>query len=319
METNMDAELIENLWQCIGRRDTFAVQTSRGGYARINRALRLADLADHLAGRVTIGTYLIDQVGRCAFAVLDADQENGLAVLASVGRELASEGATLHLERSRRGGHGWLFFEQAVPADRVRAWLAPIAARHGLELYPKQAAGAGVGSLIRLPLGVHRKSGRRYPFLGADLQPVGRRASDVLAWLPTAARSGCPVVPVAADRQFPGNIPDAPGRQDKSFSKTAGTPYPSIRAWNAAHDPFSVIGRYVALDRQGVGCCPFGEHHSGGHDTHASFQVYQPHQAGGYCWLCHAGQCGGSLFDFLRLCHGLDARDAWRRIQRGEL
>src|SRR6266849_4311571 len=114
METNMDAELIENLWQCIGRRDTHAVQLATGAYARVEKPLRLADLVDHLRGTKTIGTYLIDQVGRCAFAVLDADMENGLAVLASVGRELADQGADLHLERSRRGGHGWLFFKQPV-------------------------------------------------------------------------------------------------------------------------------------------------------------------------------------------------------------
>jgi hypothetical protein len=315
METNMDAELIENLWQCIGRRDTHAVQLATGAYARVEKPLRLADLVDHLAGRKTIGTYLIDQAGRCAFAVLDADMENGLAVLASVGRELADQGETLHLERSRRGGHGWLFFNQPTPPDQIRAWLSPLASRHGLELYPKQDQGRGVGSLIRLPLGIHRKSGGRYPFVGPDLRAVAPNIPGILAWLPSAARSVCPLV-------APANVATTTTRptlqtKQRSFSKSNGTPYPSIRAWNAAHDPLSVIARYVDLDRRGVGRCPFGEHHSGGRDDHASFQVYEPHQAGGYCYLCHVEGRGGSLFDFLARYQGHTARELWQRIQSG--
>src|SRR5260370_1377705 len=109
----MDAHLIGNLWQCIGRRDCYAVQLADGTYARVQKPVTEALLADHLAGRLTLGTYVIDEVGHCAFAVFDADMENGLAVLQLVQRELATQGAQLHLERSRRGGHGWLWFDQA--------------------------------------------------------------------------------------------------------------------------------------------------------------------------------------------------------------
>lgn len=322
----MEQALIENLWQCIGRRDCYAVQLEAGTYARVNKALTVAILADHLAGRLTLGTYVINEQGRCWFAVLDADQENGLSLLQVVQSELAPVGGRLVLEASRRGGHGWLFFNQATPVDQVRAWLAPIAARYGLELYPKQDAGRGVGSLIRVPLGVHRRSGRRYSFLGDDLRPVGRRLSDVLAWLPSAPRSvvpASPVIPPAGGDVEASTIAPAiatrpaPHDKQKSFSSTPGARYASIREWNAAHDPFTVIGRYVELDRHGVGRCPFGEHHEGGRDDHSSFQVYQSHVAGGYCWLCHAGNVGGSLFDFLRLYHGYSATDLWHKLQTG--
>jgi len=61
----------------------------------------------------------------------------------------------------------------------------------------------------------------------------------------------------------------------------------------------------------------FGEHHAGGVDDHASFQVYAPHAPGGYCWFCHVAGSGGSLFDFLRLYYGLSAQDLWRKLQDG--
>ncbi len=310
----MDSKLIEHLWLCVGRRDTFAVQLDGGTYARVQRALTLADLEAHVAGRQTLGTYLLDQAGRCAFAVLDADQENGLFLLDQARRDLP--GVPVYLEQSRRGGHAWIWFDQAAPASDVRAWLAPLAARYGFELYPKQDAGRGVGSLIRLPLGVHKRSGRRYSFLGDDLRPVGRRVSDVLAWLPTVERARVPAAPApAASGQAARIVRPAPAAPVQ-FARP-GARYKSIREWNAAHDALAVIARYVDLDSHGQGRCPFGEHHAGGVDDHASFQVYAPHAPGGYCWFCHVAGSGGSLFDFLRLYYGLSAQDLWRKLQDG--
>ena len=34
-----------------------------------------------------------------------------------------------------------------------------------------------------------------------------------------------------------------------------------IRAWCRAQDIVEVIGRFMVLDRRGVGSCPFKEHH----------------------------------------------------------
>jgi hypothetical protein len=302
----IDQSLIENLWQLVARRDTYAVQLPDGSYARVSRPLGVADLVDHLRGTKTIGTYLLDQAGRCSFAVLDADQADGLDVLRIVQAELA---VPVHLERSRRGGHGWLFFDQAYPADQVRAWLSPLAARHHLELYPKQSASAGVGSLIRLPLGIHRKSGQRYPFIDQAGRAVARNTEGILAWLPSAAKVSVPMVAtVAPSRSRPVSL--------RTIGRS-GEGYATIREWNAAHDALAVIARYVDLDSRGVGCCPFGEHHANGHDAHASLQVYEPHAPGGYCWYCHALGAGGSLFDFLAKYHGLAARDLWRQLQNG--
>ena len=81
-----------------------------------------------------------------------------------------------------------------------------------------------------------------------------------------------------------------------------------IRAWCRAQDIVEVIGRFVVLDRRGVGSCPFPvhflsiscpfkEHHYRG-DARPSFQVFggdDPY------WYCFAWGRAGDLFDFVCL------------------
>jgi len=92
----------------------------------------------------------------------------------------------------------------------------------------------------------------------------------------------------------------------------------TIRDWCEAQDPFDMIVRYVKLDKNGLGCCPFGAHHSDGKDSHPSFRVYRPKFAGGSCWYCYVWEQGGNVFDFLCLYLHLDAKALWQRILAGE-
>jgi len=292
---------ITHLSVCIGRQDDYAVQHRDGHYTRAFRPLSPTVLAAHLAGEMTIGTYVRDAQGSCRFAVFDADQEDGLARLTNLQAEFAREQVPSYLERSRRGGHLWLFFREPVSAEHVRAWLWPIAQLQGLELYPKQGRGEGMGSLIRVPPGIHRRSGRRYPFVDARLQPVALTLREMLAWLGTVERTLPPPFPLV--------VPPASEELPRPFLISSPTHAHTIRAWNAQHDPLTFLGRFVHLNQQGVGCCPFGWHHTGGRDTHASFRVYTPSIPGGSCWYCYAWEQGGSVFDFLRYWYHLDARE----------
>jgi len=89
----------------------------------------------------------------------------------------------------------------------------------------------------------------------------------------------------------------------------------SIRAWCRSEDILVVIGRYVALDRRGVGRCPFKAHHYRG-DVRPSFQVFggvDPH------WYCYAWRRAGDLFDFLYLYHQITPQEVWVRLREGTL
>jgi hypothetical protein len=45
----------------------------------------------------------------------------------------------------------------------------------------------------------------------------------------------------------------------------------NIHGWCDRQDSLAVIGRYVQLDRRGMGCCSFGWHHDDGKDSRSSF------------------------------------------------
>ena len=86
-----------------------------------------------------------------------------------------------YLETSWRGAHLWVFFSEPISSVLVRAWLLPFCPA-GVEFYPKQEAAnwEHPGSLIRLPLGVHLRSGERYPFVTlVDGQPLSLFSSVV--------------------------------------------------------------------------------------------------------------------------------------------
>jgi TOTE conflict system, Archaeo-Eukaryotic Primase domain len=269
----------------------YAVQQGDGSYWRVAEPLTFPLLTAHLEGRWTLGTYLLDAWSCCAFAVFDADGVDGLAQLSELAGELRGQGVPTVLEASRRGGHLWVHLVEPTPAHVVRAWLLPYAIAYGVELYPKQdqLAPGGSGSLVRLPLGVHRKTRGWYPFLQlnawGEWVPVGEMIAECCAWVcqqvqrvavPAAVVLGCAEV--------------SPGWSESrmAFDGEGSTlmasrrSYGSIREWCQAQEIAAVIGRYVVLDGRGIGSCPFKGHHYRG-DLRPSFQVFggsDPH------WYC---------------------------------
>jgi CHC2 zinc finger len=312
----------------IGRRDDFAWQRSDGRYRRAGSRVNLLDLGDHLAGRHTMGTYVIDEHGCCSFAVYDADGVYGLPLLAQVQLRLAESGIVSYLEQSRRGGHLWVFLSEPLLARLVRAWLLPFAPAE-VEFFPKQDESRGVGSLIRVPLGAHRLTDRRYPFVtwqDGKAVPYTQTLVDMVTYCLTHFQR-VPVLnqkdQVALFMQPAHNESHRQPPTHTSLTKNVRTEptsgYRTIADWCAAQEPFSLIGRYIVLDRRGMGHCPFTEQHRNGYDRRPSFSVYAPARAGGCCWHCYACNLTGNVFNFLERYHGLSARELWRRIQVGEV
>ncbi|GHO65718.1 hypothetical protein KSC_046100 [Ktedonobacter sp. SOSP1-52] len=322
MVSSQDLAVFSSLF--IGRTDAYAVQLPTGSYALVKAPVTRQVLAKHLRGEQTIGSYVIDARGECRYAVLDADTgESGWQLLLSVQERLAKDGIVSYLERSRRGPHLWVFFSRPISAATARWWLLPYCPQ-GIEFFPKQDEAQRYGSLIRVPLGVHALSGERYPFVSwqhGQLLPVASSLQGMLAWLSRVERAEVPgfdIREVAGSRHRRGA---ATQEKSKGSTLTLAPPvtfYANIAQWSAAQDPFEVIGRYVRLNRNGVGHCPFTEHHAGGRDDHPSFRVYQPQTLGGSCWHCYASGRGGDVFNFLAQYHRLDSRTLWARLRAGE-
>ncbi len=305
--------------------DTYAVQQGDGSYWCAHEPLFPARLVDHLLGRYTLGTYVLDAAETCHFAVFDADSADGMQVLLVLAQQLARQGIWTLPKASRRGMHLWIFFAQPVPAALVRAWLLPYAAQLGVELYPKQdTLRGGPGSLIRLPLGIHRQTGGWYPFLmhGTDgqLVPVGETVMACLAWAAACVQrvqvpSGIEVLQEARDTRGAVCAQGVQVLPSSSLGSGVMRDHGAIRAWCQSRDIVQVIGRYVQLDQRGVGSCPFKEHHARG-DRRPSFQVFggrDPH------WYCYTSQQAGDLFDFFCVYYQLSQQEAWQWLQAGRL
>jgi len=144
----------------------------------------------HLNGDLTINLYAINpQTQSCKWVAIDADFEGSLEALFHLQWELRQDGVDAALEQSRRGGHLWIFGEKPLLASQCRIYIYNLALRlgvpvkggglkEGIEVFPRQdrIEDGAYGNAIRAPIGVHRKSNRRYWFYEADLTPEAQLA-----------------------------------------------------------------------------------------------------------------------------------------------
>ena len=169
-----------------------------------------------------------------------------MLLLAQVQRHLAEAGIISYLEQSRRGGHAWVFLSEPLSARVVRAWLLPFAPAE-VEFFPKQDETSGVGSLIRVPLGVHRLSDRRYPFVtwqDGKAVPYASSLPEMVTYCLTHFQRV--PVPTQQERvallQQSTHIEQRQPPKHTSLTKNVRTEptsgYRTIADWCAAQDPF---------------------------------------------------------------------------------
>ena len=158
--------------------------------------LGLETLRQHLAGELTVGLYSINpKTQRSKWVAIDADYKNAVEHLLRLQYELTQDGVEPALEKSNRGGHLWIFFEQPALARDCRVYIYHTALRlglpikgaglpEGIEIFPRQdeIGPDEFGNAIRAPLGVHRGAkesrGWRFWFYNADYT-----LTDQLAYL----------------------------------------------------------------------------------------------------------------------------------------
>ncbi|GAF81305.1 unnamed protein product [marine sediment metagenome] len=287
------------------RWDLYAHQLEDGRYVCVHEQLNVGHLLAHLRGEITLGTYLLDQGSRARFLVLDADDEQGWQRLGHLVGVLADEHVPAYLERSRRGGHLWLFLARAVAGREARALGLGLLAAHqveGVELFPKQDQIAdGPGSLIRMPFGVHRLTGRCYGFYTLDGSPLAPTIREQIYAL------GAPeTVPEAALEAYQSSLVSS--RPALAIAEPLDAPTGMIsEKIKASVTVLEFVSQYVDLKppaSAAIGLCPF-------HDDHnPSFGV---NTEGNY-WNCWAGCGGGSVVDFWMRWRGCDFTTAIREL-----
>lgn len=287
--------LADTLGACfIQRRDLYARQREDGAYLSIRRPLRLAHLERHLRGEMTLGAYVLDENSHGRYLVLDADDAPDWRRLRALAIVLDELGTTAYLEHSRRGGHLWLFLPEPRPGSEIRRFgqgLLDYFSIEGIELFPKQdRLRRGPGSLIRLPFGVHRKSGRRYGFYDHNDMPLAPTLREQIVAL-SAPRT----VSDAVWERFISYVPEPPEKAEYDPFEPPRWPVrganedaPLSERIKAAQPVSRFVLQYVELDHRGQGLCPFHD------DKVPSFHVDEAENF----WYCFACDIGGSVIDF---------------------
>ena len=193
-------ETVARYFELFVNRGAYTVQSStpdsgngRCYYYRPKGRISLSPetLRKHLEGQITIGLYAINPATqRCKWVAIDADYPDALEDLLKLQWELRQDGVEAALEKSRRGGHLWIFAAEPLLARDCRLYIHSLAQRlkvpvkgagqdlsspvpalaDGIEVFPKQdeVPADEFGNAIRGPLGVHRGAGKRFWFYGAD-------------------------------------------------------------------------------------------------------------------------------------------------------
>jgi hypothetical protein len=188
-----------------GREDFFARQwideKGRRGFSPEDHPLSLAEIKNHLDGKETLGLYLLNNKDQVSLSVIDIDiDQKSLLEYAKNDEESQKLHRLTHQDAVRiasicddlgipvliedsgyKGRHLWFFFETPIKAKLARIFLKFILEKAGKpeggihrEIFPSydKLKGKGYGPLIKLPLGIHKRTSRRCLFLDREGNPL---------------------------------------------------------------------------------------------------------------------------------------------------
>lgn len=295
----------------ISRWDLYPIQRpDDGSYVSVKKPLTLDLVYSHLTRHwqntkpITLGAYALSPESTAKWVCLDADDGREWEEVWRLAQDLKGQGIPSYPEGSRRGGHLWLFFQSPIAAKEARAFgkfLLNTYDLPDLEIYPKQdRLGDGPGSLVRLPLGIHQKTGRVHYFFDLAGQPLAPRISQQIERLANPERVPQSFVEDVLWQDYLNK------RHHEAEDLELIPDFPEMRAGETLSDAikntisvYDLVSQYVDLDRQGRGLCPFHD------DQVKSFGVNVEKNY----WSCFAGCGGGSVIDFMmrwRDTHGED-------------
>lgn len=198
-----ESEITKYMELFVGREDVYAVDSIMNYKRHVEDVLQplLSDkVRQHLEGKETIGTYIQRSNGTIKYMVLDLDISKGvllqnpdqklmeeylnkcLRVATEILKEFSRMGLRGYLEKSGcRGYHIWIFFAEWIPI-RYANFLSDIIDekignlwRGGeiqVEYFPNKTKlrNGKKGQVMKLPWGIHPKTGRRSYFIKDTLE-----------------------------------------------------------------------------------------------------------------------------------------------------
>jgi hypothetical protein len=174
--------------------------TGESGYTPVQEPLTLKVAENHILANFTIGAYPVRLDNTVNYIAFDLDVAK-FAIPKAITSEKAwtllmnkihrtacrivdagaSHDIPVHIEDSGfKGRHCWIFLDTPIPAgvgkkcgELLRNCILPLPPEITVEVFPKQTSvkRGGLGNLIKLPLGIHRRTGKRSLFLRPDGTP----------------------------------------------------------------------------------------------------------------------------------------------------
>jgi hypothetical protein len=318
----------------VNRAIPYGLQQADGTYPWVYEPCTTEILAAHLRGAVTLALASTDARGACRWLCVDVDAPGMLPQLLTLRSALADLGLPGLVEVSRRSGHLWLFFDAPLPAVAAHFAMAQAleaVSAAGVEVpaherYPDLPGPGTIGHSVRLPLGIHRKTGMCYPFFDKEGVPfafttLSRAVAFVLdtpaisaQWAETqwnayradrrAAGMGGRAVRGARADQVSLHVAAARVSADASapVSQGIGTRSAVIRWVDAEVSPLDLLADLAPeceMKRQGkgyLGWCPFHDDRAADADGRAgspSFYVVED-RCYGWSWRCLSTNCAFS-------------------------
>lgn len=168
----------DQLLRFVGNPSAYAIQQDDGSYKPVRRHVTGSLLKQHLAGEVTVGTYV--GVGdQAKFVVFDVDTGDDALQQAEHIRdriiEMGVPAKFVGTEFSgRKGYHVWVPLAGWLPAGELRRFGRAVLALAGMtcEVFPKQDLVKDLGNLVKLPGGKHRVSGMESRWVATEVPPL---------------------------------------------------------------------------------------------------------------------------------------------------
>ncbi len=172
-------------------------------YWKQNAAVTDELIQQHLQGTVTIAAYTTYQ-NTCLFCSWDIDvlkaecskfntgfeafeaHKNGISEMLEQFDSKLSEYPHYFEFSGNRGVHIWLFFDEPIPSEEVYQFLRDTKDTikfdkeiFDIDLYPAQAITKSDGNGIKLPLALHKKSGKRSYWCDINLNKIILKTDDI--------------------------------------------------------------------------------------------------------------------------------------------
>ncbi len=203
-----DTQVVRFMDLFSGREGVYARQwvssTGESGYTPIHEPFTLSVAKNHLMGNHTIGIYPLRMDNTVCFIAFDIDMAKFFLSKAITNKRLweraenmaqafackmvdlgAAHQIPVYIEDSGfKGRHCWIFLDAPIPARIARRFALLMVQQIGrppselqIEAFPKQAfvEEGKLGNLIKIPLGIHRRTGRRALFVNASGEAISNQ------------------------------------------------------------------------------------------------------------------------------------------------